>query len=78
MLFPKDKTAGGSWIGVSDKNRVLCVLNGGFAFHQRQSFYRLSRGVVMRDLLARLASGIYIIEAISNTGEKSQNKIVIE
>jgi hypothetical protein len=52
MLFPKDKTAGGSWIGVSDKNRVLCVLNGGFAFHQRQSFYRLSRGVVMRDLLA--------------------------
>jgi len=52
MLFPKDKLAGGSWIGVSDKNRVLCVLNGGFVCHERQAEYRLSRGVVVRDLLA--------------------------
>ena len=52
MLFPKDKIAGGSWIGVSDKNRVLCVLNGGFVRHQREVEYRLSRGVVVRDLLA--------------------------
>jgi len=51
MLFPKDKLAGGSWIGVSDKNRVLCVLNGAFVRHERQTKYRLSRGVVMRDLL---------------------------
>ncbi len=52
MLFPKDKTAGGSWIGASDKKRVLCVLNGGFARHKREASYRLSRGVVMRDLLS--------------------------
>lgn len=52
MLFPKDKLAGGSWIGVSEKNRVLCVLNGGFVCHERQAEYRLSRGVVVRDLLA--------------------------
>ncbi len=52
MLFPKDKLAGGSWIGVSDKNRVLCVLNGAFIRHERQTNYRLSRGVVVRDLLA--------------------------
>lgn len=52
MLFPKDEFAGGSWIGVSDKNRLLCVLNGGFTYHKRQSAYRLSRGVVMRDLLS--------------------------
>jgi len=51
MLFPKDKLAGGSWIGVSDKNRVLCVLNGGFICHEKQAEYRLSRGVVLRDLL---------------------------
>lgn len=52
MLYPKDETSGGSWIGVSDKNRVLCVLNGGFTFHKRLNSYRLSRGVVMRDLLS--------------------------
>lgn len=62
ILFPKDKMAGGSWIGVSNKNRVLCVLNGGFVRHQRQDEYRLSRGVVLRDLLACKT----IDEAITN------------
>ena len=51
LLFPKDKVAGGSWIGVSDKKRVLCVLNGGYDKHERKASYRMSRGVVMRDLL---------------------------
>jgi len=51
VLFPKDKLAGGSWIGASEKNRVLCVLNGGFEKHERQQNYRISRGVVVRDLL---------------------------
>jgi len=51
LLFPKDEVAGGSWIGVSEKKRVLCVLNGGFVVHERNASYRLSRGVVMKDLL---------------------------
>ncbi|WP_347924522.1 NRDE family protein [Pontimicrobium sp. SW4] len=51
LLFPKDEVAGGSWIGVSEKQRVLCVLNGGFEMHERKVSYRLSRGVVMKDLL---------------------------
>ncbi|MCB0461592.1 MAG: NRDE family protein [Flavobacteriaceae bacterium] len=51
LLFPKDEVAGGSWIGVSEKQRVLCVLNGGFEMHKRKASYRLSRGVVMKDLL---------------------------
>ena len=51
MMFPKDKLAGGSWIGISEKKRVLCVLNGGFTRHSRKDKYRLSRGVVMKDLL---------------------------
>lgn len=51
LLFPKDEVAGGSWIGVSDKQRVLCVLNGGFVRHERKGSYRLSRGIVMKDLL---------------------------
>lgn len=51
LLFPKDEVAGGSWIGVSEKKRVLCVLNGGYKMHERKPEYRLSRGVVMKDLL---------------------------
>jgi len=52
MLFPKDEKAGGTWIGVSEKNRLICLLNGGFDLHQRKDKYRLSRGVVVKDLLA--------------------------
>lgn len=50
VLFPKDKK-GGTWIGVSEKNRVVCVLNGGFVKHERQSSYRKSRGIVANDFM---------------------------
>lgn len=52
MLLPKDELSGGSWIGVSDKNRLICLLNGGFVIYKRLEQYRQSRGVVVRDLLA--------------------------
>jgi len=52
ILFPKDELSGGTWIGVSDKNRMLCLLNGGFKSHERQTEYRLSRGTVVKELLA--------------------------
>jgi len=30
MVFPKDAIAGGTWIGLSEKQRLICLLNGGF------------------------------------------------
>ncbi|MHA7059905.1 NRDE family protein [Aquimarina sp. M1] len=51
MLFPKDAVAGGTWIGLSDKNTMICLLNGGFEIHERLVSYRQSRGVVVKDLL---------------------------
>lgn len=51
LLFPKDTLSGGTWIGVSEKNRVICVLNGGFEIHNRQLPYRQSRGVVATDFM---------------------------
>lgn len=51
LLFPKDELAGGSWIGASDKNRLICLLNGGFISHVRKESYRLSRGVIVTYLL---------------------------
>jgi len=52
MLFPKDAVAGGTWIGVSDKSTMICLLNGGFENHERAQAYKKSRGVVVKDLLS--------------------------
>ncbi|WNH09350.1 NRDE family protein [Thalassobellus suaedae] len=51
LLFPKDELSGGTWIGVSEKNRLICVLNGGFEYHERKKTYRMSRGVVAKDFM---------------------------
>lgn len=52
LLYPKDGFAGGTWLGVSNKKRLVCLLNGGFIKHKRQDTYRLSRGVVVKDFLS--------------------------
>lgn len=51
MLYPRDIVRSGTWIGVSDKKRVLCLLNGGYTAHIRQTPYRMSRGIVVKELL---------------------------
>ena len=51
VLFPKDMVAGGTWIGLSEKNRLVCLLNGGNEKHVRKDSYRCSRGVVVSDIL---------------------------
>ncbi len=66
MLFPKDAVAGGTWIGVSDKNTMICLLNGGFEIHERLTSYRQSRGVVVKDLLG----ADNLLEAISSYNYK--------
>ena len=51
VLAPQDKIANGTWIGVSDKSRLLCLLNGAYEKHKRIPPYRKSRGVIVNDLL---------------------------
>lgn len=51
MLYPKDTEAGGTWIGISERKRLICLLNGEFEDHVKNKSYRLSRGVVVKDLL---------------------------
>ncbi|WP_372753100.1 NRDE family protein [Mariniflexile sp.] len=51
ILFPMDELSSGTWIGISDKNRVVCTLNGGFATHERNQNYKKSRGLVTLDFL---------------------------
>jgi len=55
VTYPKDGKAGGTWIGHSDKKRLICLLNGGFKNHYLTASptikYRKSRGVIVLDLL---------------------------
>lgn len=51
MYYPKDGEAGGTWIGTSSKNRLICLLNGGFVYHTSRSVYKKSRGLIVKELL---------------------------
>lgn len=62
VVFPKDEVAGGTWIGLSEKKRLICLLNGGFTAHERAAEYRMSRGIIVTQLLA----AENIIETILN------------
>jgi uncharacterized protein with NRDE domain len=51
LTYPKDELAGGTWIGLSDKNRLVCLLNGGFEVHEREAMYKMSRGIIVKTIL---------------------------
>lgn len=51
IKYPKDGEAGGTWIGTSSKNRLICLLNGGFYYHTSRNNYTKSRGLIVKELL---------------------------
>lgn len=51
LFYPKDEVAGGTWIGVSENKRLVCLLNGGFVYHDPKLKFPKSRGVVVKQLL---------------------------
>ena len=52
LTYPKDALAGGTWIGTSTKNRLVCLLNGGFKNHIRHRYYKMSRGIIVKNILS--------------------------
>lgn len=48
LLYPKDVVAGGSWILLSEKERLVCLMNG--MDSNPSSSYAKSRGVLVKDL----------------------------
>ncbi|MEM6724032.1 MAG: NRDE family protein [Bacteroidota bacterium] len=52
LLYPRDGEAGGTWIGIRDNHRIVCLLNGGFVMHEWRPPYRKSRGLVVKDVLS--------------------------
>lgn len=51
LCYPKDGKAGGTWIGTSRNNRLICLLNGGYKNHKRKEVYAKSRGLIVKELL---------------------------
>ena len=51
IWYPKDGRAGGTWIGLSSKKRLICLLNGAFKYHTSRSDYKKSRGLIVKELL---------------------------
>lgn len=52
LTYPKDELSGGTWIGTSNRNRLVCLLNGGFKKHIRNTYYKMSRGIVVKNILS--------------------------
>ncbi|MGL6267976.1 MAG: NRDE family protein [Chitinophagaceae bacterium] len=51
LLFPKDADAGGTWIAMHENGNAIIFLNGAFISHLPEPPYRLSRGVILLELI---------------------------
>ncbi len=51
IVYPRD-IAGGSWLFASSRGRAACLLNGAFEIHHRQLPYRMSRGLLIKELFS--------------------------
>ena len=77
MCFPKDKLAGGTWIGTSSKKRLVCVLNGAFENHKRKKSYSKSRGVIAKEILKE-ENAIAYIENLDLQGIEPFTLVLVE
>ncbi|NJN77219.1 MAG: NRDE family protein [Saprospiraceae bacterium] len=51
IIFPQDAETEGTWIGTSENNRTVVLLNGGFENHVSNPPYTKSRGIIVREVL---------------------------
>lgn len=77
LLYPKDKVAGGTWIGLSSRERLVNLLNGGFVAHIRKSSYPKSRGLIVKELLVA-KDGIDYIQQTDFTDMEPFTIIMVE
>jgi hypothetical protein len=50
LMFPKDGTAGGTWMALHENGNAMVLLNGGFTNHHPAPVYRKSRGLIFLDI----------------------------
>jgi hypothetical protein len=52
VYYPQDVKSGGSWFVVDDWGNVAMLFNGGFSKHEKQSYYKKSRGIILLELVS--------------------------
>jgi hypothetical protein len=52
MIYPKDNSAGGTWVTVCENGNAGVLFNGAFQKHQQKQKYKKSRGLVLLDIMA--------------------------
>jgi len=52
LYFPKDTDAGGTWIVMKENGDAAVLLNGAFICHAAEPPYRMSRGIVLLDIIS--------------------------
>lgn len=63
LVYPKDEQSGGTWIAMSNKGKINCLLNGGFERHQIEAHQVLSRGIILLDFTkSDLSAQTYFID----------------
>ncbi|SHM97631.1 NRDE family protein [Polaribacter sp. KT 15] len=77
LTYPKDEVAGGTWIGLSDKKRLVCLLNGGFTIHKRKDSYKMSRGVIVKKILTD-ANAVFFINQFDFEGIEPFTLILVD
>jgi hypothetical protein len=53
LIYPTDADAGGSWIVLRKKATAAVLLNGAFRKHERTPPYRMSRGLVLLQIIRK-------------------------
>lgn len=53
IIAPLDGHAGGTWVGANTFGNIVILLNGAFENHERDNSYRLSRGIIVKELLRK-------------------------
>lgn len=52
FIFPTDPDAGGTWIVMKENGDTAVLLNGAFICHVPEPPYRLSRGIILLDIIS--------------------------
>jgi len=53
LIYPRDADAGGSWVVLKEKATAAVLLNGAFRKHVRMQPYRVSRGLVLLEIIRK-------------------------
>ncbi len=61
-LYPKDKSAQGTWIMCHENDFTICLLNGAFEKHKHEPPYRKSRGVMVLEFANFQSTRDFILE----------------